>query len=79
MDIPPNTSGFLLNSSTHESVHFQAKEDEYDDGSIDLGLSLRALQPQEDYHPSGRSRRMPLLCASVFVARCSLLFICVTF
>ncbi|GMY18453.1 auxin-responsive protein IAA32-like [Fagus crenata] len=44
-----NTSGFLLNSSTLQSVYYQAKED---DGIIDLGLSLRALQP-EAYHPSG--------------------------
>jgi auxin-responsive protein IAA len=44
-----NTSGFLLNSSTLQSVYYQAKED---DGIIDLGLSLRALQP-EACHPSG--------------------------
>ncbi|KAB1205608.1 Auxin-responsive protein IAA32 [Morella rubra] len=45
----PNTSAFLLNSSTLESVRYRAKED---DGIIDLGLSLRALQP-EAYHASG--------------------------
>ncbi|XP_021657212.2 auxin-responsive protein IAA32 [Hevea brasiliensis] len=44
-----NTSGFFLNSSTLHSVNYQAKED---DGIIDLGLSLRTLQP-EAYHPSG--------------------------
>ncbi|XP_030954928.1 auxin-responsive protein IAA32-like [Quercus lobata] len=38
-----NTSGFF------HSVYYQAKED---DGFIDLGLSLRTLQP-EAYHPSG--------------------------
>ncbi|KAJ4709872.1 Auxin-responsive protein [Melia azedarach] len=38
-----NSSGFLLNS-----VYYQSKED---DGIIDLGLSLRTLQP-ESSHPS---------------------------
>ncbi|KAK2635258.1 hypothetical protein Ddye_030050 [Dipteronia dyeriana] len=46
-----NTSGFLLNPSALHSVYYQAKED---DGFIDLGLSLRTLQP-ESYHPSGHS------------------------
>ncbi|XP_041015202.1 auxin-responsive protein IAA32-like [Juglans microcarpa x Juglans regia] len=52
-----NTSGFLL-SSTLQSAHFEAKQDG-DHGSIDLGLSLRTLQP-EDYHPSGSSRLLSL-------------------
>ncbi|KAH7571135.1 hypothetical protein ACOSP7_019778 [Xanthoceras sorbifolium] len=46
-----NASGFLLNPSALHSVYYQAKED---DGIIDLGLSLRTLQP-EAYHPSGHS------------------------
>lgn len=50
-----NTSGFLLNSSSLESVYYQAKEE---DAFIDLGLSLRTLPP-EAYHPSGH--RMPFL------------------
>ncbi|KAG6655811.1 hypothetical protein CIPAW_05G242800 [Carya illinoinensis] len=45
------TSGFPLNSSNLHSVHFHAKED---NDIIDLGLSLRTLQP-EAYHPSGQS------------------------
>ncbi|KAE8077260.1 hypothetical protein FH972_015835 [Carpinus fangiana] len=45
-----NTSGFLLNSSSLDSVYYQAKEG--DDAFIDLGLSLRTL-PTEAYHPSG--------------------------
>ncbi|KAG2709424.1 hypothetical protein I3760_05G238800 [Carya illinoinensis] len=44
------TSGFPLNSSNLHSVHFHAKED---NDIIDLGLSLRTLQP-EAYHPSGQ-------------------------
>ncbi|XP_020536095.1 auxin-responsive protein IAA32 [Jatropha curcas] len=44
-----NASGFFLNPSAIHSVYYQAKED---DGIIDLGLSLRTLQP-EAYHPSG--------------------------
>ncbi|XP_022735017.1 auxin-responsive protein IAA32-like [Durio zibethinus] len=43
-----NASGFLLNNSTLHSVYYQSKED---NGIIDLGLSLRTLQP-EAYHPS---------------------------
>lgn len=49
-----NTSGFFLNPSALHSVYYQAKDD---DGIIDLGLSLRTLQP-EAYHPSGHC--MPL-------------------
>lgn len=56
----PNTSAFLLNSSTLESVRYRAKED---DGIIDLGLSLRALQP-EAYHASGH--RMPCIMPFAF-------------
>ncbi|XP_044490939.1 auxin-responsive protein IAA32-like [Mangifera indica] len=41
-------SNFLLNPSSLQSVNYQAKED---DGLIDLGLSLRTLQP-EAYHPT---------------------------
>ncbi|XP_007224495.2 auxin-responsive protein IAA32 [Prunus persica] len=44
----PNASRFLFNPSTLQSVYYEAKEN---DGIIDLGLSLRALQP-ETYHPS---------------------------
>lgn len=44
-----NASGFLLNPSTLHSVYYPGKED---NGIIDLGLSLRTLQP-ESYHPSG--------------------------
>ncbi|KAI8539036.1 hypothetical protein RHMOL_Rhmol09G0150200 [Rhododendron molle] len=46
-----NTSGYLLNHTNLHPVYYQAKED--DDNIIDLGLSLRALQP-EAYHPSGQ-------------------------
>ncbi|KAF7131970.1 hypothetical protein RHSIM_Rhsim09G0103700 [Rhododendron simsii] len=45
-----NTSGYLLNHTNLHPVYYQAKED---DNIIDLGLSLRALQP-EAYHPSGQ-------------------------
>ncbi|XP_031251944.1 auxin-responsive protein IAA32-like isoform X2 [Pistacia vera] len=41
-------SNFLLNPSGLHSVYYQPKED---DGLIDLGLSLRTLQP-EAYQPS---------------------------
>lgn len=44
----PNASRFLFNPSTLQSVYYEAKEN---DDIIDLGLSLRALQP-ETYHPS---------------------------
>lgn len=44
-----NTSGYFVNHASLPSVYYQGKED----GSmIDLGLSLRTLQPQA-YHPSG--------------------------
>ncbi|XP_017970642.1 PREDICTED: auxin-responsive protein IAA32 isoform X1 [Theobroma cacao] len=43
-----NASGFVLNTSTLHSVYYQGKEG---NGIIDLGLSLRTLQP-EAYHPS---------------------------
>jgi hypothetical protein len=59
-----NTSGFLLNSSSLESVYYQAKED---DAFIDLGLSLRTLPPAA-YHPSGHRR--PL----VFDVECCCLY-----
>lgn len=49
-----NASGFLSNPSSLGSVYYNAKEE---DGIIDLGLSLRTLQP-EAYHPPGHS--MPL-------------------
>ncbi|KAL5553070.1 hypothetical protein UlMin_040471 [Ulmus minor] len=45
-----NTSSFLLNPSTIQSVYYEAKED---DGMIDLGLSLRTFQHPEAYHPTG--------------------------
>ncbi|KAJ6891072.1 auxin-responsive protein IAA32-like [Populus alba x Populus x berolinensis] len=44
-----NASGFLLNPPALHSTYYQPGED---DGIIDLGLSLRTLQP-EAYHPSG--------------------------
>ncbi|XP_018502940.2 auxin-responsive protein IAA32 [Pyrus x bretschneideri] len=44
----PNASSFLVSPSTFQSVYYEAKEN---DAIIDLGLSLRALQP-ETYHPS---------------------------
>lgn len=50
-----NASGFLLDPPALHSTHYQPRED---DGIIDLGLSLRTLQP-EAYHPSGH--RMPLV------------------
>ncbi|XP_061973950.1 auxin-responsive protein IAA34 [Populus nigra] len=49
-----NASGFILNPPALHSTYYQPRED---DGIIDLGLSLRTLQP-EAYHPSGH--RMPL-------------------
>ncbi|XVF02222.1 hypothetical protein REPUB_Repub04eG0157000 [Reevesia pubescens] len=49
-----NASGFLLNNSALHSVYYQAKED---NGIIDLGLSLRTLQP-EAYHPSRHMVRL---------------------
>lgn len=50
-----NASGFILNPPALHSTYYQPRED---DGIIDLGLSLRTLQP-EAYHPSGH--RMPLV------------------
>ena len=47
-----NASGFLLNNSILHSVYYQTKED---NGIIDLGFSLRTLQP-EAYHPSRHSK-----------------------
>ncbi|KAK3036709.1 hypothetical protein RJ639_030533 [Escallonia herrerae] len=44
-----NTSGNLLNHTTLPSVYYQGKAD---GSTVDLGLSLRALQP-EAYHPTG--------------------------
>lgn len=46
-----NTSSFLLNSSTFHSDYYQGKEGDDDNGMIDLGLSLRTVQP-EAYHTS---------------------------
>lgn len=43
--------GFLLSPPTLHPVYYQTKEE---DGIIDLGLSLRTLQPQV-YHPTGNS------------------------
>ncbi|KAJ8758534.1 hypothetical protein K2173_000255 [Erythroxylum novogranatense] len=43
-----NTSGLFFNPSTLDSVYYQGREG---DGTIDLGLSLRTLQP-EACHPS---------------------------
>lgn len=43
------SSSFLMNSSPLQSFYYQAKED---DEVIDLGLSLRTVQP-EAYHRSG--------------------------
>nr|XP_011464084.1 PREDICTED: auxin-responsive protein IAA32 [Fragaria vesca subsp. vesca] len=45
----PNASSFLMNPSSFQSVHYEAKENE---GIIDLGLSLRALQPETYHHSS---------------------------
>ncbi|XP_062109457.1 auxin-responsive protein IAA32-like [Humulus lupulus] len=46
-----NSSSFLLNPSSLQSVYYhQAKEGH--DGVIDLGLSLRTLQPEAYNHPS---------------------------
>ncbi|KAF7808840.1 Auxin-responsive protein IAA32 [Senna tora] len=45
-----NTSSFVLNSSTFHSAFYQDKQ-HHDDGMIDLGLSLRTVQP-EAYHSS---------------------------
>ena len=52
-----NASGFLLNNSILHSVYYQTKED---NGIIDLGFSLRTLQP-EAYHPSRHSCRHRIL------------------
>ncbi|KAJ4830432.1 hypothetical protein Tsubulata_029837 [Turnera subulata] len=49
-----NVSGFLLSPSAIHSAYYQTRED---DGIIDLGLSLRTLQPQA-YHPSGHLGNM---------------------
>ncbi|GLU04697.1 hypothetical protein SLE2022_218330 [Rubroshorea leprosula] len=48
-----NAPGFLLNPSALHSVYCQG-QGKADNGIIDLGLSLRTLQP-EDYHPSGHT------------------------
>ncbi|PRQ40284.1 putative transcription factor interactor and regulator AUX-IAA family [Rosa chinensis] len=45
----PNASSSLLNPSSFQSFYYEAKENE---GIIDLGLSLRALQPETYHHPS---------------------------
>ena len=58
-----NSSSYLLNPSAIQSVYYhhnhhqqqqqqQANED-HNNGVIDLGLSLRTLQPKA-YHPSGQ-------------------------
>ena len=44
-------AGFLFNSSALESVYHHVKKD---DGSIDLGLSLKTLHPQ-GCHPIDHS------------------------
>ncbi|KAJ6718818.1 hypothetical protein OIU79_006643 [Salix purpurea] len=49
-----NASGFLHSPPALHSAYYQPRED---GGIIDLGLSLRTLQP-EACHPSGH--RMPL-------------------
>ncbi|XAR52453.1 hypothetical protein NMG60_11020542 [Bertholletia excelsa] len=52
-----NTSGYLLNHTALHSVYYQSREDE---SMIELGLSLRALQP-EAYHPSGHDDHSDLM------------------
>ncbi|KAH7516466.1 hypothetical protein FEM48_Zijuj10G0138200 [Ziziphus jujuba var. spinosa] len=46
-----NASSFIVNPSTLPSVYYQANKQ--DDGVIDLGLSLRTLQPEAYNHQSG--------------------------
>ncbi|KAL7240342.1 hypothetical protein ACSBR2_006069 [Camellia fascicularis] len=48
MDSNTSSSGYFLNHENLHSVYYEAKEG---DGIIDLGLSLRTLQPQA-YHAS---------------------------
>ncbi|RVX12444.1 Auxin-responsive protein IAA32 [Vitis vinifera] len=48
-----HSQGFLLSPPSLHPVYYQTKED---DGIIDLGLSLRTLQPQV-YHPTGHTQR----------------------
>lgn len=59
-----NTSGYLLNHTNLHPVYYQAKEE--DDSIIDLGLSLRALQP-EAYHPSGQGISIIALLLAVMM------------
>ncbi|XP_060969114.1 auxin-responsive protein IAA32-like isoform X1 [Cannabis sativa] len=48
-----NSSSFLLNPSTLQSVYYHHQAKEGHDGVIDLGLSLRTLQPEAyNHHPS---------------------------
>lgn len=62
----PNASSFLLNPSSLQSVYYEAKEN---DGIIDLGLSLRALQPETYHHPSAHCTfLLPLfLCITLLI------------
>uniref|UniRef100_F6HEV6 Auxin-responsive protein n=1 Tax=Vitis vinifera TaxID=29760 RepID=F6HEV6_VITVI len=46
-----HSQGFLWSPPSLHPVYYQTKED---DGIIDLGLSLRTLQPQV-YHPTGHN------------------------
>lgn len=49
-----NASSFLVNPSTLQSVYYQSNKQD-DNGVIDLGLSLRTLQPEayDHDHSSG--------------------------
>lgn len=66
----PNASSFLLNPSSLQSVYYEAKEN---DGIIDLGLSLRALQPETyHHHPSAHCTfLLPLFLCITFLITCA--------
>nr|UKS50771.1 Aux/IAA protein [Eriobotrya japonica] len=70
----PNALSFLVSPSTFQSVYYEAKEN---DGIIDLGLSLRALQP-ETYHPSADCTFLlpPFFFFDLFYERYFKLLIC---
>lgn len=52
-----NASSYLLNHATLSQVYYQGKEG---NSIIDLGLSLRTLQP-EAYHQAGHDNGMVVL------------------
>lgn len=53
-----NASSYLLNHATLSQVYYQGKEG---NGIIDLGLSLRTLQPEAYHQAAGHDNGMVVL------------------